>query len=54
MAIDRLARLLAIGLRDGSISIFNPEDFNLLNDIFTYCNPDKSVISKMRFSPGGD
>jgi WD40 repeat protein len=52
--IDPYGRLLAVGLTDGSVSIYNPEDFNLLNDIFMYLNPDKSVISILRFTPSGD
>ena len=45
--------MLAVGQRDGSITIYNPVNFDLINDIFTYRNPDKTVISVIRFSPSG-
>lgn len=54
VAIDRFGKMLAVGLRDGSISLYNPDNFNLLDDIYTYCNPDKSVISVIRFTPNGE
>jgi len=44
---------LAVGQRNGTITVFDGNNFNTLKKITDHKNPDRDVISVVKFSPEG-
>ena len=45
--------ILAVGLRNGTVSMYDANTLNGLKKISNHKNPDKDVISAVKFSPDG-
>lgn len=44
---------LAVGMRNGVVNIFEASSLKLVKSVFKHKNPDKDMISVVRFSPDG-
>ena len=46
--------MLAVGLRNGIVNLYDVNTFNYKMKIAKYKNPDKDMISLVKFSPDGN
>jgi WD40 repeat protein len=46
--------LLAVGMRNGIVSLFDGSSLKLVKNVFKHKNPDKDMISVVKFSPDGN
>lgn len=53
MDINR-ANFLAVGQKNGIVMIFDGNNFNTLKKIADHKNPDREVVSIVKFSPEGN
>ncbi|EGR30797.1 hypothetical protein IMG5_123400 [Ichthyophthirius multifiliis] len=51
LAISSDGNYLAAGCKNGYLCILNPDSLQIINEIKEYINPDKDLISIMKFSP---
>lgn len=45
---------LAVGMRNGVVSLFDGMTLKFIKDVFKHKNPDKDMISTVKFSPDGN
>lgn len=45
--------VLAVGMRNGIINFFDASSLKLIDSVFKHKNPDKDMISAIKFSPDG-
>jgi WD40 repeat protein len=45
--------ILAVGMKNGIVNLFDGNNLKLLNSFFKHKNPDKDMISVVKFSPSG-
>ena len=47
------SNVLAVGMRNGVAALFNAQNLSSINKIVNHKNPDKDVLSAIKFSPDG-